>query len=130
VILLGKEVGLDDLQRSLPTSAILRFCDSEICKLAEGAVNPIVYVIGEDIKQYWSQDRPLRDTTHHRLLPGHGAIDHHSLGVVFKPIPYSPNGLPLKSISFQSGDQGVMWDHIKSLAEVQVDDIGWSFLVN
>ncbi|KAK4826482.1 hypothetical protein QYF61_009478 [Mycteria americana] len=34
-----------------------------IWKLAEGALNPTVYVIDEDIKQYWSQ--PLRDTTCH-----------------------------------------------------------------
>ena len=35
------------------------------CKLAEGALNPTVYVIDEDIKQYWSQYRSLRDTTRH-----------------------------------------------------------------
>ena len=28
---------------------------SVICKLSEGALNPTVYVIDEDIKQYWSQ---------------------------------------------------------------------------
>ncbi|KAK4817066.1 hypothetical protein QYF61_027095 [Mycteria americana] len=36
-----------------------------IYKFAEGALDPTVYVIDEDIKQYWSQYRPLRDTTHH-----------------------------------------------------------------
>ncbi|KAK4828585.1 hypothetical protein QYF61_027675 [Mycteria americana] len=36
-----------------------------ICKLAEGALDPAVYVIDDDIKQYWSQWRPLRGTTHH-----------------------------------------------------------------
>ncbi|KAK4830856.1 hypothetical protein QYF61_013785 [Mycteria americana] len=35
------------------------------CKLAEGALSPTGYVIDEDIKQYWSQYRPLRGTTHH-----------------------------------------------------------------
>ncbi|KAK4823100.1 hypothetical protein QYF61_025838 [Mycteria americana] len=34
-----------------------------ICKLAEGTLNPTVHVIDEDIKQYWSQYRPLRDIT-------------------------------------------------------------------
>ncbi|KAK4818697.1 hypothetical protein QYF61_017918 [Mycteria americana] len=34
-----------------------------VCKLAEGALDPAVNVIDEDIKQYWSQYRPLRDTT-------------------------------------------------------------------
>jgi len=31
-----------------------------ICKLAEGALDLTVYVIAEDIKQYWSQYGPLR----------------------------------------------------------------------
>ncbi|KAK4826501.1 hypothetical protein QYF61_009574 [Mycteria americana] len=35
-----------------------------VCKLAEGALNPTVHVIDEDIKQYRSQYGPLRDTTH------------------------------------------------------------------
>ncbi|KAK4824277.1 hypothetical protein QYF61_012837 [Mycteria americana] len=42
-----------------------------ICKLAEGALNPTVCVIDEDIKQYWSQYGPLRDTTCHRSPSGH-----------------------------------------------------------
>ncbi|KAK4818126.1 hypothetical protein QYF61_006213 [Mycteria americana] len=36
-----------------------------ICKLAEGALNPAVYAIDEDIKQHWSQYGPLRDATCH-----------------------------------------------------------------
>ncbi|KAK4828118.1 hypothetical protein QYF61_023916 [Mycteria americana] len=36
-----------------------------VCKLAEGALDPTVYVIDEDIKQYWSQYGLLRDTTCH-----------------------------------------------------------------
>ncbi|KAK4829013.1 hypothetical protein QYF61_001769 [Mycteria americana] len=42
-----------------------------VCKLAEGALDPTVYVIDEDIKQYWSQYGPLRDTTCHRSPSGH-----------------------------------------------------------
>ncbi|KAK4824302.1 hypothetical protein QYF61_013047, partial [Mycteria americana] len=34
-----------------------------ICKLAEGALNPTVYVINKDIEQYWVQYGPLRSTT-------------------------------------------------------------------
>ncbi|KAK4815543.1 hypothetical protein QYF61_003235 [Mycteria americana] len=36
-----------------------------ICKLAKDALDPTVYVIDEDIKQYWSHYEPLRDTAHH-----------------------------------------------------------------
>ncbi|KAK4830491.1 LOW QUALITY PROTEIN: hypothetical protein QYF61_011404, partial [Mycteria americana] len=35
-----------------------------ICKFAEGAFDLTVYVTDKDIKQYWSQYQPLRDTTH------------------------------------------------------------------
>ncbi|PKU40066.1 hypothetical protein llap_9629 [Limosa lapponica baueri] len=35
------------------------------CKIAEGVFNSIIYVIDEDIKEYWSQYGPLRDATHH-----------------------------------------------------------------
>ncbi|KAK4822945.1 hypothetical protein QYF61_023445 [Mycteria americana] len=36
-----------------------------ICKLAEGALDPTLYIIDEDIKQYWSQitDKGITDTT-------------------------------------------------------------------
>ncbi|KAK4829697.1 hypothetical protein QYF61_006072 [Mycteria americana] len=41
-----------------------------ICKLAEGALNPTVYVIDEDIKQYWSQ------YGHHSSLISIGTLSH------------------------------------------------------
>ena len=36
-----------------------------VCKFAEGALDPTVYVIDEDIEQHWPQNGPLRDTTSH-----------------------------------------------------------------
>ncbi|KAK4805635.1 hypothetical protein QYF61_009861 [Mycteria americana] len=42
-----------------------------ICKFAEGALDPTVYVVDEDIKQYWSQYGPLRDTNCHCSPCGH-----------------------------------------------------------
>ncbi|GAB0209612.1 hypothetical protein GRJ2_003426900 [Grus japonensis] len=42
-----------------------------ICKFAEGALSPTIYVIDEDIEQYWSQYRPLRDTTRYWFPFGH-----------------------------------------------------------
>ncbi|KAK4823539.1 hypothetical protein QYF61_003171 [Mycteria americana] len=41
-----------------------------VCKLAEGALDPTVYVTDEDIKEYWSQYGPLRDTPCHRSPSG------------------------------------------------------------
>ena len=42
-----------------------------ICNLAEGALNPTVYVTDENIKQYWSQYGPLMHTTCYRSPSGH-----------------------------------------------------------
>ena len=42
--------GIPSLQRVDRTTQL-----GVIGKLAEGALNPTVYVINEDIKQYWSQ---------------------------------------------------------------------------
>jgi len=33
-----------------------------ICKLPEGALDAIVYVVDEGVEEHWSQDQPLRDT--------------------------------------------------------------------
>ena len=61
----------------VPLDCILSFwcvnCTTHIdviCKLAEGALDSIVFVTDEDIKQYWSQYRPLRDTTCHQSPSG------------------------------------------------------------
>ncbi|PKU46218.1 serine-rich hypothetical protein [Limosa lapponica baueri] len=41
------------------------------CKFAESALDPTVYVIDEDIEQYWSQYGSLRDSTCHQFPSGH-----------------------------------------------------------
>jgi len=33
-----------------------------MCKVAEGALDTIIYVIDEDVEEHWTQDHPLRDT--------------------------------------------------------------------
>lgn len=46
-----------------------------------------------------------------------------SLCATSKPDPYTLNGPPFKSLSLQYGDYDVMWDPVKGLSEVQVDDV-------
>jgi len=77
--------------------------------------------LDEDVEEHQSQDRPLADTAHHQLPPGHSAIQHNPLSTAFQPIPYPLNTPPLKSISHQFGDKDVLGDHAKGLAQVQVD---------
>jgi len=114
----------------VPLDGILYFCYLNrpnqlgvISKLAEGALNPIIYVIDQDVKEYWTQDRPLGDTTSYQNSSGHKAIDHNPLTVTIQPIPYPPNSPPVKSTFLQFSDKDVVRDHIKSLAETQADYI-------
>lgn len=46
-----------------------------MCKFIGGALSPSVCVIDEDIKRYWSLNRPLRDSTPPWSSSGHGAVD-------------------------------------------------------
>ncbi|XP_048790014.1 uncharacterized protein LOC125688256 [Lagopus muta] len=95
-----------------------------VSKLAEGALNSLIDVINKDVKEHRSQDRPLGDTTCYRPPPGHRAIDHHPLSAAFQPIAYPSGRPPIKSTSLQFGDEDVVGDHVKGLAQVQVNDIG------
>ncbi|KAK4825708.1 hypothetical protein QYF61_002067 [Mycteria americana] len=68
-------------------------------KLAEVAINPTVHVTDKDVKQRRSQHRLLRNATRHRFPLGHQAVDHNSSSATIQPIPYSPSGPSIKSMS-------------------------------
>ncbi|XP_064913828.1 translin-associated protein X isoform X3 [Columba livia] len=53
------QVPLDDILSLRYVNCITQL--GVIHKLAEGALNPNICVIDEDIKQYWSQSEPMRD---------------------------------------------------------------------
>lgn len=68
----------------VPLDVILSFCCANCttflgAKPAEGALNPTVYAIKEDIEEHLSWDRAQRDTTCHLPPPGHKAIVPNSL---------------------------------------------------
>ncbi|KAK4817079.1 hypothetical protein QYF61_027910, partial [Mycteria americana] len=63
-----------------------------ICKLTEGALDPFVQIIDEDVKQDWPQHRALGNTACDRPPTGFSSIHHHSLGPAIQPVLY-----PVKS---------------------------------
>lgn len=67
--------------------------------VTDDALDPIIYVIDEGVKEYLSQDGPRGDTTCHWPLSGHRAIDHIPLTATFQPFSYPPNIPPFKPIS-------------------------------
>ena len=75
--------------------------------------------------QLKDEDRPLEDTICHQTPPGHKSIEHSPLAENIQSIPYPLNSSHFQSVSYQLRDKDVMWDHVKGLAEVQVDDISF-----
>ena len=73
-------------------------------------------------------DEPLRDTIHDGPPPGHRAIDNSPLATTIQSIPYPSNSPVFKSIYLQLRDKNVVQDHVKGLAQVQVDDISCPFV--
>lgn len=72
-------------------------------------------------QEYWSKGSPLVDTVYYWSPPGHRAIDLHPLAVTFHLITYPLNSPSFKSLQLRHKD--VAQDHVKDLAEVQVDDV-------
>lgn len=94
-----------------------------ISKLAEGAPNLIIYVTDKDVKGYRSQDGSLGVTAHALCPGGSQFIDDNPQAAAFQLTPYPPSSLPFKSISLQFRDKDVVGDHVKGLADVQVNNI-------
>ena len=62
------------------------------------------------------------DTGRYQPPPGHGAVDQNHLAATFQPIPYPLNNPPFKSKSVQFTDKDMGGDHVRSLAQFQIDD--------
>ena len=56
------------------------------------------------------------------VLTWHRVTDHNPLAATFQLIPYPTNSLTFQVISLQFTDKDVVQNHVKSLAEVHVDD--------
>ena len=92
-----------------------------ISKLADGTLNPTVYLIDKDAELYWSQDSPLGDITCDQTPHGHRAIDNSPLAMSIQSIPYSASlQIHLPPI-FR--DKDVVQDHVEDIAQIQVDNI-------
>ncbi|KAK4817510.1 hypothetical protein QYF61_017755 [Mycteria americana] len=74
-----------------------------ICKLTEGALDPLVQTIDKDIKQNWPQHRALGNTACDWPTTGVNSIHHHSLGPASQLIFYPAKCAPVQAVS--KGDQ-------------------------
>jgi len=95
--------------------SVTAFNNRVTIKLAEGALNPIIYVTHKDIKEYPFQHDPPRDSICHQTPPGHKAVVHGPLAVIIQSISYPLNCAPFETVPIQFRNKGVVWDHVKGL---------------
>ncbi|KAK4812332.1 hypothetical protein QYF61_017109 [Mycteria americana] len=72
-----------------------------VCKLTEGALDPLIQIIDKDVKQNWPQHRALGNTTGDRPPTGVNSIHHHSLGPAVQPVLYPVKSTPVQTMSSQ-----------------------------
>ncbi|GAB0183390.1 mitochondrial enolase superfamily member 1 [Grus japonensis] len=66
-----------------------------ICKLTEGALNPLVQIINKGLKQDWPQNYALGNTTRDQPPTGFNSVHHNSLGSAFQPVFYPAKSAPV-----------------------------------
>ncbi|KAK4807115.1 hypothetical protein QYF61_018456 [Mycteria americana] len=94
-----------------------------ICKLTEGALDPLVQIIDKDIKQNWPQHRALGNTACDWPPSGFNSIHHHSLGPAIQPVLYPAKSTPIQAMSHQFLQENAVGDSVKGFTKVQVNII-------
>ncbi|KAK4824165.1 hypothetical protein QYF61_011292, partial [Mycteria americana] len=89
-----------------------------ICKLSEGALNPLVPVIDKDIKQNWPQHRALGNTACDRPPAGFNSIHHNTLGPAIQPVFYPAKSTPVQAMSSQFLQENAVGNRVKGFTKV------------
>ncbi|KAK4831631.1 hypothetical protein QYF61_018571 [Mycteria americana] len=79
-----------------------------VCKLAEGALDPLIQIIDKDVKQNWPQHRALGNTACDRPPTGVNSIHHHSLGPAVQLVLYPAKSTPIQAMSSQFLQENAM----------------------
>ncbi|KAK4816620.1 hypothetical protein QYF61_019319 [Mycteria americana] len=89
-----------------------------ICKLTEGALDPLIQIIDKNTKQNWPQHRALGNTACDRPPPGVNSIHHHSLGLAIQPVLYPAKSTPVQAMSSQFLQENAVGNRVKGFTEV------------
>ncbi|KAK4817044.1 hypothetical protein QYF61_026170 [Mycteria americana] len=89
-----------------------------VCKLTEGALDPLIQIIDKDIKQNWPQHRALGNTACDQPPTGVNSIHHHSLGPAIQPVLYPAKSTPVQAMSSQFLQENAVGNHVKGFTEV------------
>ncbi|KAK4832478.1 hypothetical protein QYF61_023525 [Mycteria americana] len=84
-----------------------------ICKLTEGALDPLIQIIDKDVKQNWPQHRALGNTACDRPPTGVDSIHHHSLGPAIQPVLYPAKSTPVQAMSSQILQENAVGNRVK-----------------
>ncbi|KAK4832707.1 hypothetical protein QYF61_025168, partial [Mycteria americana] len=82
-----------------------------ICKLTEGALDPLIQIIDKDIKQNWPQHRAPGNTACDWPPTGVNSIHHHSLGPAIQPVLNPAKSTPVQAMSSQFLQENAMGNH-------------------
>ncbi|RMC22033.1 hypothetical protein DUI87_02904 [Hirundo rustica rustica] len=96
---------------------------SVIRKFTNQRFNTHIHAINKNIEQNWPQHRPLRDTTGDWPPAGCSTIHHHSLGLAIQTVPNPAKSAPVQAMGCQLIQECAVGDSVKSLAEIQIDNI-------
>ncbi|KAK4825630.1 hypothetical protein QYF61_001415 [Mycteria americana] len=89
-----------------------------VCKLTEGALDPLVQIIDKDVKQNWPQHQALGNTACDRPPTGVNSIHHHSLGPAVQPVLYPAKSTPVQAMSSQFLQENAVGNRVKGFTEV------------
>ena len=94
-----------------------------VCKLTEGALNPLIQIIDKDSKQDQIQNGALENTTLDWLPAGFNSIHHHSLCSAIQTVLYPGKSAPIQTTGGQFLQEDAEGNVVKSLMIIQVDNI-------
>ncbi|KAK4822230.1 LOW QUALITY PROTEIN: hypothetical protein QYF61_011871 [Mycteria americana] len=87
-----------------------------VCKLTEGALDPLIQIIDKDVKQNWPQHRALGNTACDRPPTGVNSIHHHSLGPAIQPVLYPAKSTPVQAMSSQFLQENAVGNRVKTVS--------------
>ncbi|PKU26936.1 hypothetical protein llap_22760 [Limosa lapponica baueri] len=91
------------------------------CKLTEGALNPLVQIVDEDVEENRPQYQALGNTTHDRPPAGFTSIHHCSLGLASSQFFTQRRALPSKPWA-ASFSRRILWETMsKALLKSRLD---------
>ena len=90
-----------------------------VCKLTEGALDPLIQIVDKDIKQNF----PQWNTTCDQPPTGFNSIHHNSLGSSIQPVFYPAKHVPIQAMNSQFRQENSVGNGVKGFTKVKANNI-------